>query len=466
MRVPRPVSSSLSSLTTLLFLSFPLVSTGCRVDRAEFEERVFSCNTAAPDTHACGTDDTGREMACFGGRQLGASDFCAKTCDEALISTDESLCLSSHIALRACKPSDDDTGKACEQPGLACFRTDLQTDNGVCTTMNTCDTSEDCRDPVRSVCVTTFLANEIYPLDKDDLRLNHLFCLQTGCKARGTSCSPGETCLQEVIPAAARPPDICVPNCDSHDRCPPNFLCYSKASTDASPNVCIPGLLGFTCESDIDCMIGTCEPKSTGYKVCTTRCDTTADCQKFDGPQGTFICVKNSAAPTEHGYCETPNAYRGTICDTTDDCAKNPLDVCTHLVPGSVQGVCLPPCSPDGKCKERGGINHTCVPSTVSSEPPVCYPGYFGYPCGADTNCVGDLTCQPTSATQAACTVTCAADADCAANRWIGGEGWCAKAPSNSICLPAHVLPNDSPCTTNVACASGKCSKTTGTCTP
>jgi hypothetical protein len=440
-----------------------LASVACRVDRAEFEERVFSCNTAAPDP-ACGTDDTGRAMACFGGRQLGASDFCAKTCDEPLSSTEDALCLAYNVSLRACNPANDATGKACEQQGLACFRTDLQTDVGVCTTMSPCDTNQDCLDPVRSVCATSFLSNSIYPMARNDLKLDHLFCLQTGCKSRGTSCSPGETCLQEVIPTSANPPDICVPNCDSHNRCPPNFLCYSKASTDASPNVCIPGLLGFACETDIDCMIGTCREKETGYKFCTAKCNTLEDCSKFDGPQGKFLCVKNPAAPLDLGYCETPNAYRGTICDTTADCAKwNPGDVCDHLVPGSQQGVCLPPCSADGKCNPRGGINHTCVPSPIDGEPPVCYPGYFGYPCEGDNNCVDNMVCRPTFPGQpSVCSGGCASDADCAANRWIAGDGWCGKDLNNPSCLPAHILPNEAACPTDLACKSGNCVKSAG----
>lgn len=462
-RAPRRPLFHLPSLPALLTLFLLLAPAGCRVDRDEFDARVFSCNTAAPDP-ACGADGTGRAMACFGGRQLGASDFCANTCDVPLSSDDHSLCLSYNVALRTCQPSVDAAGgKACEQQGLACFRTDLQADEGVCTTMSPCDRNEACLDPVRSVCASTFLANSIYPTARQNLQLDHLFCLQTGCKARGTACSPGETCLQEVISAAANPPDICVPNCDSHDRCPPNFLCYSTASTSASPNVCIPGLLGFACENNIDCLIGTCEHKATGYGICTATCNTQGDCTQFDGPQGNFICVKNPAAPLGIGYCETPNAYRGTICDTTADCISwNPGDVCAHLVPGGGQGVCLPPCSADGKCNPRGGFNTTCVPSP---EAPVCYPGYFGYPCGADNNCIDNLTCHPTFPGQpSACTVSCSADADCTANRWIGGEGWCASDLDNPICLPAHVLPDQSPCPTNLACASGKCTK--GTCTP
>ena len=133
--------------------------------------------------------------------------------------------------MRNCHPSDDE---ACGRPGLDCYRTDLLSDEGVCTTMSTCHSNEQCRDPVRSVCATSFLAN-LYAAAGTVLQNDHMYCLQTGCRAHGTACSPGETCLQQVIMASAHPADICVPNCDSRGNCPPNFFCYRKVSTPATP---------------------------------------------------------------------------------------------------------------------------------------------------------------------------------------------------------------------------------------
>jgi hypothetical protein len=481
-RALRP--NHLAAATTVLVTV--LSAAGCHVDREGFNQRVFACDTAAPDP-ACGTDENGRRMACFAARQIGASDFCTKTCD-APGPTIDGICLpggessdnDSRVELRSCRPSDDTETTphaACHQSGLGCYRTDLLSDEGVCMTLNPCDQDGDCRDPVRSVCATSFLSTTIYP--ESNLPLDHMFCLQTNCKSRGTSCSPGETCLQEVVPPEAHAADICVPNCDSHQRCPPNFLCYKKASTSVAPNVCIPGLLGFTCDSAIDCMVGTCNSTGIGYNVCTTTCGGEADCQRFDGEQGSFSCIKNPADPTQLGVCQTPDAYRGSICNDTADCVdRNPEEVCMRVSPSDAQGVCLKPCPEDGsKCKPRGGINHTCLPSFVNEMGPAsaCFPGYLGYPCEDESNCVGDLRCLPSFPDAPnVCSASCGTDADCVrhkpgrtGSRWASDDtSWCgAGAPlNNPICLPGRVLPDGSPCPSSNACASGKC--TNGLCAP
>jgi len=455
----------------LVALVTGVVAVGCKVDRAAFDKRVFSCDTAATDPQ-CGTDDHGQPMGCFAARQLGApNDFCARMCP-ADPGTAEGLCLDSNIELRSCRPSDDVAvaGSACDQSGLACLRTDLLEDQGVCTTLHPCTKSTDCRDPVRSVCATQFLESSIYPQGGPSLQLNQLYCLETGCKANGTSCPPGESCLQDVIPGDAHPPDICVPNCDSLDRCPPNFLCYRKISTKAAPSVCIPGLLGFTCSSATDCMVGKCVDNGINYSVCTIDCDTQADCERFDGEQGKFVCVKNGASPSLPGLCETPNSFRGAICNTTEDCmGRNMDEVCTRFDPAAKTGVCLLPCGEQGKCPARGGINHTCLPVPGAGNPPVCFPGYFHYPCAGDGNCVGDLACKPASPTTSICTIGCATDADCGkvtvdpatgistGNRWVAGDGFCGYDLGTPICLPNASLPSGLPCHNDAACKSGKC---------
>jgi hypothetical protein len=373
---------------------------------------------------------------------------------------DGAACLASGTSLETCSPSVERDAShplgACAREELACYRTDLLSDEGVCTTMSPCNLDMDCRDPIRSKCATTFLAG-VYP-QGTSLQRDHLFCLQTGCKSRGTSCSAGETCLQEVIPPSGHPPDICVPNCDSSLRCPPNFLCYQKV-TPSAPNVCIPGLLGFTCESSIDCMVGECRDTTIGYKVCTTRCDSDADCRRFDGVQGKFICIKNNADATSPGYCQTPDAYRGSICDATADCRVRNLDeVCARLDPSDPARTCLLPCNADGRCQARVGVNHTCIPSGEKDAPPVCFPGYFGLPCSGDNNCTGDLQCyEVVPGAPKICTRTCMRTPDCMASRWIEGDGWCLAEPGKAgVCVSK--LNDHEPCPTDEACKSGQCS--------
>lgn len=94
-----------------------LPAAGCHVDRAGFNQRVFACDTAAPDP-ACGTDEDGRPMTCFAARRIGASDFCTKTCDDSGPGAG-AVCLAggsaddqetgkvSQVELRSCRPSED-----------------------------------------------------------------------------------------------------------------------------------------------------------------------------------------------------------------------------------------------------------------------------------------------------------------------------------------------------------------------
>ncbi|MEA2700067.1 MAG: hypothetical protein QOI66_4338 [Myxococcales bacterium] len=438
-----------------------LGAAGCRVDADEFQSRVFHCDTAAPDP-LCGTDKDGNPMQCFAARQIGGADFCTQSCGDVPMSLpdENAVCVQGNAKLKACDPTADDP---CGRREFGCLRTDVLSDEGICVTGSPCLQDDDCHDPVRSTCAATFLKG-LYN-KATDLKTDHLYCLQKGCKKNASSCSPGETCLRDVIPEAADPPDICVPNCDSHLRCPPNHFCFQKISGPANPAVCIPGLMGFVCTSDIDCLMGTClsdqDPTpETGLKLCTTTCASDADCEKFDSQQGQFTCVK--------GHCATPNAYRGASCDTDTDCSRDVGTSCVRFPPAdfSQQGTCLRACAPDGSCTARAGIGHTCLPLVGQDRTtsPACFPGFFGFPCFADSACAGGLTCRGADLTGATpkpgvCTTLCASDADCGASRFIGDQAYCAL-PVAPICLP---LENDGDdCIDKKQCASKVC--TAGKC--
>jgi hypothetical protein len=169
-------------------------------------------------------------------------------------------------------------------------------------------------------------------------------------------------------------------------------------------------------------------------------------------------------------------AYRGSICNVTADCIpRNKDEVCMRVAPTDAQGVCLLPCGEGAKCTQRGGINHTCVPfvDEVGAPAAACFPGYLGYPCAEDGNCVGDLSCRPSGLGDfKVCSIACAGDPDCAqhspsggGSRWAADDtNWCGVSIGNPICLPA--LPDHSPCPfNNRACASGKCGMD-GMCAP
>jgi hypothetical protein len=461
-RIParRLRASLLPSLLSLLVPLILLGASGCKVDANAFQSRIFPCDTASAHP-LCGTDQSGVAMTCFAAGQLGGTDFCTQSCTDAPgdVPGEDAVCLQSGSKLETCDPTAGDD--ACGQAELGCLRTDVTTDEGVCVTMKPCQMDSDCRDPVRSTCASTFF-HALYSKNQA-IHTDHLYCLQEGCAKNGTACSPGETCLKQVISAAAHPPDICVPNCDSLEQCPPNFLCLKadNISGPANPGVCIPGLLGFKCGSDVDCLVGHCVsdggdaliPTSKALNLCTVDCASDADCELFDSDQGTFFC--NGAH-----HCVTPQAYLGASCDTDADCTRDPLTTkCTHFsADPTVQGTCIHQCPDGGTCPALGGVPHTCY-KYAASAPSVCLPGTFGLPCSDDTVCVGNasgvggLTCRNVSASTKVCTTLCQKDADCEGNRWTAGQGFC----GGSVCLPFGSLPKGSPCAADKQCDSNSC---------
>lgn len=441
---------------------------GCRVDADDFQSRVFHCDTAAPDP-LCGTDRDSQPMTCFAARQLGGADFCTQSCGDTPMSLPDeaAVCVQGNAKLKACDPAADPAAHPlgpCDRREFGCLRTDVLSDEGVCVTMSPCLKDDDCHDPVRSTCAATFL-KDLYTNAGDALRADHLYCLQKGCQKNASSCSPGETCLRDVIPESADPPDICVPNCDSQLRCPPNHFCFQKISGPANPAVCIPGLLGFVCTSDVDCLMGVCKSDNDpspemGLKLCTTSCDRDDQCQKFDSQQGLFICV--------NGSCATPNAYRGASCDTDADCSRDMGTTCVRFPPADFtqQGTCLRPCAADGTCAARGGIGQTCLPLVGQDHTttPACFPGFFGLPCFSNDACVRGMTCRGADLTAnppspGICTDLCASDQDCAANRFIADQAYCAV-PTVPFCLPLKADGEDcidkKECQTKT-CTAGKC---------
>ncbi len=449
-------------MLALTALACAALVTGCEVDEAAFQARVFACDTAARDPR-CGTDRNGQPMTCFPASQLDGTDFCTPSCGEPMSLDDGAQCVQGGAKLASCDPTapiDPATEIGpCGRSDLGCLRTDVVPtdgvpDEGVCVTMQPCTTDSDCPNPVRSTCAATFL-NQLYAKNPD-LHSDHLYCLQRDCVAGGSNCGAGQSCLPKLVAAAAHPPDICVPNCDSHDRCPPNHFCFRKLSGSGSPPICLPGLLGFLCESDIDCIVGKCvsdeEPdEALRLNLCSVPCGNDDDCEKFDSDQGKFVCQ-------DRGQCASPDAYRGARCYDDADCTRDEGTRCVFSRAPSLptdQGTCSRLCADDGSCTPRGGFGHVCLAFTVSrdgSSMPGCYPGYFGLPCGGDANCVGDMLCRAAGTSPTICTAVCQTDADCDANRWTAGQSFC----TSSICVPR--LAAGKPCATANQCQSKTCS--------
>jgi len=453
-----------SRLLTLSFVTWAASAMACSVDEAAFQARVFACDTAAVDPRCGASLDTGEPMTCFAASQIDGTDFCAPSCGDPGTLADGSQCVQGNARLAACDPAQPidpatDTGP-CGRSDLGCLRTDVLTDEGVCVTMQPCSRDSDCPNPVRSTCAATFL-NQLYTKNTE-LHSDHLYCLQRDCVAGGSNCGAGQSCLPKLVTPTAHPPDICVPNCDSQDRCPPNHFCFSKLSGPGSPRICLPGLLGFLCESDIDCMVGKCmsdnEPDETlRLNLCTIPCNYDDECEKFDSDQGKFVCVPDGSG----GRCSSPDAYRGARCYDDSDCTRDEGTRCVFLgqpTKATDQGTCSRLCPADGSpCTARGGFGHVCLPMTVSRDGtslPGCYPGYFGLPCTADDQCVGDLVCAGASDTsQKICTSLCRTDGDCGDDRWIAGNAFFC---TGTIC--ASKLAKEKDCLANNWCQSNNCS--------
>jgi len=464
--IPRRIGV-IAGLVWIAFLA------GCKVDQAAFDNRIFACDPSAKDP-GCGTDESGNPMVCYPASLLDGSDFCAPSCPGVMMSLpDGNQCVEGNAELKSCDPT---VAESCGQSALGCLRTDVTSNQGVCTTMIPCTADTDCKDPVRSTCATTFLT-QLYANDTalvTDNTANNLYCLQKNCQSGASSCSPGQSCLPLLVPASAHAPDICVPNCDADQNCPPNHVCFRKISGPANPAICIPGLLGFICESDINCLVGKClsDADPVGdLDLCTVTCQTDADCAVYDSNQGTFACVQRADG---NSYCEAPYSYRGNACYKDDDCVRNGVrdasSSCYFQSPpekATDVGTCLR-APTNGVCAPRAGLGQTPLPFYTSDGAPTtaCFPGFFPYPCESDANCVGDLRCRNIDSTTGVgnCSILCATnnnsndpDADCHNDRWIGDQAFCATPPNGTTGLCAPLLAGGKDCLTNNQCQSKNC---------
>jgi hypothetical protein len=444
----------------LLAVAGTCVLPACKVDKEAFHHRLYSCNPSAANP-ACGTDIDDKPMACVPAYQLGGRNFCATGCDaitQAPEADPTAVCLSSGprtagpvsgARLPRCNPT---LPGSCNHDELTCLRTDLIVDEGVCMTVNACEKDTDCRDPVRSKCMGE-LVRETYGA-KSELKAQNTYCLQAGCKATGTACSPGEVCMRNVIPRSSYPPDICVPNCDANGNCPPNYFCYTELYSKASPAVCLPGLIGLRCRSRLDCLFGDCVDTDAHFKVCSVACQSDADCQKFDSIQGTFFC-------NDKGYCAGARAFRGSICYKQEDCLYEG-EICAKITHTNAYGQCLQQC-PGGTCPSYGGVPHACRPQVgatdsmfaINDKPWICWPGYLGQLCSNDAQCLPGLTCRaasPTNQLLRLCSIACQSDADCDANRFTA-DGFCN--PAIGICVSP--LPDGATCERSAQCESKTC---------
>jgi hypothetical protein len=427
----------------------------CRPSPDRFYDKPFPCD-AKDGPSACGKNRDGGPMTCFSGRQIGLRDFCVDQCEEPG-ETEGSVCLESRARLRKCRPSQDGDPRSphgpCNNPELSCLRTDLLLDEGVCVMGTVCSRDSDCKDPARSTCAASVVKNLV---PSPHAHADHLHCVQYGCQMGGAACSPGESCLPNLVMPQSKPLDVCVPHCDSALGCPPNHFCYRKLSPSAaSPSVCLSGLPSFRCNSRSDCLVGDCVEVLPSVKTCSVPCTDDASCWPLEQPGSPQICGTFAGG---RRYCVAADFFTGSNCLSDSECP--PPALCTRYSPYATSvenvGYCLLPCQ-NGACASRAGLPHTCFDFL---ERPVCYPGKFGLYCSGPGACMGDLQClraveleaNDQFAQKPICTLPCASDADCAANHLARvalaycEQGFCVMRRRGGRL-----------CQTNEQCDSGKC---------
>ncbi|HJZ88381.1 MAG TPA: hypothetical protein VKN99_24570 [Polyangia bacterium] len=429
-----------------------LAVAACTVDTQKYDNQLYTCDVASADSSACGAG-----YGCYGAaRPLGAPDFCAPTCDPGQPDPAGSVC-SEGSALRKCSPS---LSGQCAS-GMACIRTDLLTDEGVCLPISACARNEDCRDPIRSECFSQEML-AVYVNRRADLKTDALFCIQPGCLARFEACAPGTACLPVVLGRGL--PDVCTPSCDAKKRCPPNFVCSSKFLPSQADPFCVPGLLGFRCNSRLDCMLGDCEMVVSGHKVCTTPCTVPADCASYDN--GNFLFP--AAFTCMGGRCLSPTLVLLELCQLAHpeiDCAAG--DACVTLTPDTPSGlgICVTPCPASRICPPKGGFPQSCFDTPLGS---YCVIGIFGVPCNSNQDCVNGLQCLTPSnlLPYKLCSTPCQSHADCTNNHLVGTSSYCMGVvyPSEpKVCVPK--LDGGKPCLQNVQCKSNQCQCDVAPCT-
>jgi hypothetical protein len=437
----------------------------CRPSASDFYGRVFECAGTLPGE--CGVTADDAPMTCFPATQLGAeAGFCAPACDGAAVpgpdrpaaiptgGAEDRMCVTTGASLLRCHPSNDDvqlSRHACP-PGLGCMRTDLLTDEGVCTTAPLCYPGMTCQTHDRPFCGGDLLA--LYFKPGAGLRTDHLPCVKAACHATGSACPSGEMCLPDVVHAASAPPDLCMPGCVDL-RCPPNYECWQRLSA-AGPPVCVPALAGVRCADSQDCLVGDCLPiGEDGFTACTIPCTSDDQCTVFDGSRGGFVCEPPTGAGTR--YCISDEIFTGTLCTDDTQCRASETCIRHQVSQGATDiGYCQLPCRQDGTCRPRAGIPHACL---NDGPIPYCFPGKIGVRCQADGDCVGDLSCHfitdNLDATDQAiaapvCTHACVSDDDCRAGRFTPSS-WC----NGGFC--ASKRGGDRVCPRDGACSSGTC---------
>ena len=406
---------------------------------------------------ACPDLADGTPTRCISAHQLGGVDFCAP-------------------AVASCDPSSP----VCE-PGRTCYRTDLLAHEGICTTIPVCVESADCPES-RPVCGGELL-RALFP--STPFYSDHLPCFQSPCDER--KCD-GE-CLRKQVTDTSYVPDICAPFCDEQGNCPANFFCEQKVGSGYPP-ICIPGLPGYRCFSNDDCLVGSCLELAENLSVCSAECVSDAWCAWLGSARRPLVCA---GATTEHtGVCTTIAPFEGEACRSeradgqSEDCPATKKcywfspwygDISETRRPEHATGECRIPCAGDEPCPAVAGLPHVCLAAGAGG----CHPAELGVPCeslGEGAACIGGLVCEKVAALEPPdlsssaleiCTLPCQPDAgagdpfgdeDCRKNV-LAASGFCHE---DGFCRRGRRELDA--CSRDAQCGSHHCDVGTGRCAP
>ena len=376
------------------------------------------------------------------------------------------------VRLEKCKPLEDPRapGTGTCAPGFECYRTDLILNDGVCIPFNVCTKDSECPGEDRTYCASEILHERLSTRALTD----HLVCVDLGCAPPDgvvssddpdgdLQCPEGEECLGKTYSLPGNGlPDICVPHCDSANRCIPNFACARDAYAPTASPLCIPGVPGMRCQKNIDCIVGNCEDSGVGFRVCTIFCDTDQECAAAlnSGPS-VFRCGGDRRDGKK--VCLNTSSFQGVQCDPNE---ANPCPEqtpkCINFSPFNAPNFkpeCRIECDAEHPCKIRAGFGHVCLGKGG------CYPGGFGLPCREHSECLTPFSCLEAPPTgreilegSKICSIGCLADSDCLAQPAYTGPAYC----EGDVCRPA--AQNGKQCDSSVQCVSGHCDLSANEC--
>ena len=335
---------------------------GCKVDKEAFHHRLYSCNPNAANP-ACGTDIDDQPMACVPAYQLGGRNFCATGCDA--VTEPAETADRGHLPVLGPAQRRGRVGRAaaplqprrrpgsCNHAGadLPAHRPDRRRGR-----VHDRQLLRRRQRLPRSGALEVHGRAAARDLRRQERAEGRPHLLPAGrLQGPGTACSPGETCLRDVIPRTSYPPDICVPNCDANGNCPPNYFCYPELYSKASPAVCMPGLLGLRCRTRLDCLFGDCVETAAPLQGLLGRLHQRRRLREVRQHPGDVLLQR------ARRYCAGARAFRGSQCFTQDGLPLPGRDLrAAHHRQPATGSACRP--ARRRHLPAYGGVPHACRP--------------------------------------------------------------------------------------------------------